>query len=178
MCRSFDWSHMATLFIQSSGRAVYTLIYSKPPIKIKTRSKNLQPEFIPRKTCVITCSQTFVTPENLQEKQKVYKGVQDQNLASSLLYLREYLPISCFCPGYCISCVCIWGYIQGRGPHSSHFLLFNMILISMSTIMNGDGNYVCVLFRIFISKNKKHRKLQFYQHKIFEHNQKLEVTTT
>ena len=38
---------------------------------------------------------TFVTPENLQEKQ-VYKGEWDQNLASTLLYLQEYLQISCF----------------------------------------------------------------------------------
>ena len=46
MCRSFDWSHMATLFIWSSGRAMYTLVYFNPPIKIKTKteSKNLQPE--------------------------------------------------------------------------------------------------------------------------------------
>ena len=163
MCQSFDWSHMATLFIQSSGRAVYTLVYFNPPIKIKTKQKarTFNQNYSEEKMCEYTL--TFMTPENLQEKQKVYKGEWDQNLASTLLYLQEYLPISCFCTGSCTSCVRLRGYIQGRGPYSSHFLLFYIVF--MSTILNRDGNYVCVLFRIFISKNKKHRKLQFYQHR-------------
>ena len=84
-----------------------------------------------------TRSQTFVTPENLQEKQKVYK---------------EFVLVQGDAP-----CVFAYGGIfKERGPHSSHFLLFYIIF--MSTIMNGDGNFVCVLFRIFISKKQRKQK--------------------
>ena len=58
---------------------------------------------------------TLVTPENLQIKQKVYKGERDQKLASTLLYLQECLLISSFCPGSCTSRVRLRGYIQGKG---------------------------------------------------------------
>jgi len=152
MCQSFDWSHIATLFIQSSGRAVYTLVYSNPLIKIKQKARTFNQNYSKENMCEHTLT-------NICDSRK------SAGKTEGLLYLQEYLPIFCFCPESCTSCVRLWGYIQGRGAHSSHFLLFYIIF--MSTIMNGDGNFVCVLFRIFISKKQriqkqKHRKLQFY----------------
>ena len=49
------------------------------------------------------------------------------------------------------------GIFKGGGPIVLTFLLFYIIF--MLTIMNGDGNFVCVLFRIFISKNKGNKNI-------------------
>ena len=83
---------------------------------------------------------------------KIYKGEQDQNLASTLLYLQEYLPISCFCPVCCTSSVCLRRYIQGRGPHSSHVLLF--YILCLCSIQDfyfkkniGSCNFISTKFR-------------------------------
>ena len=176
MCRSFDWSHMATLFIWSSGRAMYTLVYFNPPIKIKTKteSKNLQPELFRGK--YVWTHAHICDSRKSAGKTEGLQGWAGPKSSINLVVLARMSPNFLFLSRELhLVCSPTWVYSR-KGAHSSHFLLFYIVF--MSTILNRDGNYVCVLFRIFISKNKKHRKLQFYQHRISKHNQKLEVTTT
>ena len=140
MCQSFDWSHMATLhiLIWSSGRAMYIFIYFNPPIRIKTKteSKNLQPELFRGK--YVWTHAHICDSRKSAGKTEGLQGERDQKLASTLLYLREYLLISCFCPGSCTLCVCLRGIFKEGGAHSSHFLLFYIVF--MSTILNRDAS--------------------------------------
>jgi len=114
MCQSFDWSHIATLFIRSSGRAVYTLVYSNPLIKIKQKARTFNQNYSEENMCEHTLT-------NICDSRK------SAGKTECLLYLREYLPISCFSPGCCTSCVRLWVYSRKRDPLFSPFaFLYNI----------------------------------------------------
>ena len=96
-------------------------------------------------------SQTVCDSRDSEGTQKVNKGERDQNLAFNLVILMR-IPPYFLSKSRVLHLVCTpTGVYSRKGdPHSSHVLLFQNIF--MSTIMNGDGNYACVLLRIFYSK--------------------------
>ena len=89
--------------------------------------------------------------EKIWRKDEVYKDERNQNLAFSLVIFVR-IPPNFLYKSRVLHLVCTpTGVYSGKGsPRSSCFLLFYSILIS--TIMNGDGNYACVLLRNFYFK--------------------------
>ena len=97
-------------------------------------------------------SQTVCDSKKSDRKQKVTRASRTKNLAVNLVILVR-IPPNFLYKSRVLHLVCTpTGVYSGKGgPRSSRFLLFYSIL--MSTIMNGDGNYACVLLRNFISKS-------------------------
>ena len=66
-----------------------------------------------------------MTQENLTEKQKVYKGERDQNLAFNLVILVRIPPNFLYKSRVLhLECTPTGVYAGKGGPRSSHFLLF------------------------------------------------------
>ena len=152
MCRSFDWTHMVTTFIRSPEATVCILAYFKSPIKIKRKQNTFNQNYSEEKHVWGYAHKQFVTREILKEHRRLTRVSGTKNLAFNLVILMR-IPPYFLSKSRVLHLVCTpTGVYSGKGgPRSSRFLLFYWIL--MSTIMNGDGNYACVLLRNFISKS-------------------------
>ena len=152
MCWSF-WlvTHGYPIYLKLGKSHVHTcLLQSSNQNKNKNRKQAPSTRIIPRKICVNTRSHLWL--QKICKKNRRFARVSRTKSSINLVILARISPNFLFCLGSCTLRVRLWGYIQGRGGgHSSHFLLFYIVF--MSTILNRDRNYVCVLW-IFISKNK------------------------
>ena len=82
------------------------------------------------------------------ENQKVYKGEQDQKTSINLVILVR-IPPNFLYKSRVLHLVCTPTGVYSRKGVVLTFC-FSKNKIFMSTIMNGDGNYACVLLRNFI----------------------------
>ena len=135
----FHWSHMVTLFIRDTGRAICVLVFPILQSKNKSFNQNCSEERVSRNS-----SQTLLTLGRFSGKtwRKILQKLK-QWWAWEIELIACYItvripPNSLISPGCCILQVCAPAGVYKRGgPRISHFLLYFMfILLSTKYICN------------------------------------------
>ena len=115
MCRNFDWTHMATIFIRIPGTAVYNLY---TPIIQSNKYRKQEPStriILSKNMCEHTLTNSLWLENLWRKNRRLNKDERDQNLAFNLVILVR-IPPNFLSKSRVLHLVCTpTGYIQERG---------------------------------------------------------------
>ena len=150
MCWSFDWTHMATIFIRSPEATVYILAYFKSPMKNKKKANTFNQNCSEEKHVWGYAHKQFVTREILKKHRRLTRVSGTKNLAFNLVILMR-IPPYFLSKSRVLHLVCTPTGVYSRkgGPRSSHVLRFQKYIY----VDNYEWRWkLClVLLRNFIS---------------------------